>query len=212
MDLLKEVSKLIESSSYIKFAWAKVQDNLIRRTVIVLYFDDNPQFILDFSDSHVQNGSSSLGFTNRAFGISQLTSNHPLSDIRVEIGLVPYDNKKSNLKCLGTLLEFAISDRKAKDRAIKLVRPLLEIKMGKYHAKNNNCRHYIKKVFEILKKEPECEENYKREFEKQMADIENEDQQKLDDFISSSIKVLAGVGIAVAVAVAAIFGTVFGRH
>ena len=157
----------------------------------------------------MQNGSSSLGLKNRVFGISQLTSKNSLSAIPVEIGLVPYDNKKSNLKCLGTLLEFAISDRNAKDRAVELVSRLFQIEMGKYHAKNNNCRHYIKKVFEILK---ECEENYKREFEKQMADIENEDQQKLDDFISLSIKVLAGVGIAVTVAVAAIFRIVFRRH
>ena len=210
MDVPKKASIPINNSSNIKFVWAKVPDNLTRHTVIVLYFDDNPQLILDFSDSHVQNGSSSFGFTNRVSGISQLTSRNSSSAIGAKIGLVPYDHDLE-LKFLGTLLEFAISNTNAKDRAKLLVSRLLRIKMGKYHAKNNNCHHYNKRVFEILKEEPECKENYKIEFEKQMADIENEDQEKVDDFISSSKKVLAGVGIAVTVAAAAIFGAAFSR-
>ena len=63
--------------------------------------------------------------------------------------------------------------------------------MGKYHAKNNNCRHYLKKVFNILIQEPEFEEENKISFRENMHEIEEEDKAKVENAMST----VASVGV-----------------
>ena len=101
-------------------------------------------------------------------GISQLISSRSSASIASAVGLAPY-NHDTPLKFVGPLLKLAISDKQTKERAKQLLRRLLGINMGEYHAKTNNCRHDIRRVFQILAKEPECDEISKADFEEKMA-------------------------------------------
>ena len=63
--------------------------------------------------------------------------------------------------------------------------------MGKYHAKSNNCRHYVKKVFNILIQKPEFEEENKISFQENMHAIEEEDE----EIVENATNAAAGAGV-----------------
>ena len=44
---------------------------------------------------------------------------------------------------IGIVITIAISDKAAKERVKKFLVQLLNIKIGLYHAANNDCRHYV---------------------------------------------------------------------
>ena len=180
----------IENSNEIEFAWSKVTDNLARHTAIVLYFDGRPQLTLDFSDpqaskSYIRNAS------NQFSGMSQLVSARSSPHIETAVALLPFDHDVP-VKIIGTLLKIALSDATAKERVKGILSRLLGIKMGKYHAKNNNCRRYVKKVFNILIQEPEFEEENKINFRENMHAIEEEDKEKVANAISTVAGVVFG--------------------
>ena len=135
-------------------------------------------------------------------GISQQTSSRSSASFASAVGLAPY-NHDTPLKFVGTFLKLAISDKQTKERAKQLLRRLLGINMGEYHAKTNNCRYYIRRVYQILAKEPECDEISKINFEEKMAKIEQEDKEKVDDALTTA---MAGTGI-FALVIAGLFGS-----
>ena len=197
----------IENSNEIEIAWSKVTDNLARHTAIVLYFDGRPQLTLDFGDS--QASKSYLGsVSNRFFGMSQLVSARSSPHIETAIALLPFDHDVP-VEIIGTFLKIALSDATAKERVKSILSRLLGIKMGKYHAKNNNCRHYVKKVFNILIQESEFEEENKISFKDNMDTIEKEDKEKVENAKSILENVAAGVGVVLGAA--AIIGTILSR-
>ena len=206
--LSKNALFLIENSNEIEIAWSKVPDNLARHTAIVLYFDGKPQLTLDFADSQASRSSLS-GFSNRFSGMSQLASPRSSAHIESAIALLPFDHDVT-IEIIGTLLKFALSDATAKERVKNLLSRLLGIKMGKYHAKNNNCRHYVKEVFNILIQEPEFEEKNKISFQENMDTIEKEDKEKIENAKSILEKVAAGIGVVIGAA--AVFGTILSRN
>ena len=197
MELSRNILFHIQNSSEIEFAWSKVPD-MIRHTAVVLYFDGRPQLTIDFADSAAKKSASLMNYFS---GISQLTSSRTSASIASAVGLATY-NHDIPLNFVGTLLKIVISDEQTKERAKQLLRRLLGINMGEYHAKTKNCRHYIRRVFQILAEEPECDEISKTDFEEKMTEIEQEDKEKVDDALTKAMK---GIDI-FAVGVAGIIG------
>ena len=201
MELQQKVLIEIERSSSIEFTWAKNPNDLARHTMLVLRFDNISRLTLDFSD-HV-NSKSSTGVIHASLAITQAFWKKGAKKIKARVDLNLFD-LDSRYEFLGTLLKFAITDRNAKDKAKRLIKRALQIEMGDYHLKTNNCRHYIQKVFEMLNEEPECSEENKSNFERQMTLIEREDKQKIEEFQSTIGKTLKGLGLVFSII--AVFG------
>ena len=96
-----------------------------------------------------------------------------------------------------------IFDQEGKERAKKLITSILKMDIGQYNAKTNNCRNFVKKAFGKLKNEPECNECDQVKFEREMKQIEAEDQDKIETLRSVGLGVgvggtLAGVAIVTA--------------
>ena len=187
--LSKNALFYIENSNEIEIAWSKVSDNLARHTAIVLFFDGKPQLTLDFTDYQASRSSFS-GFSNRFSGMSQLASPGSSSNIARAVALRPFDHDVT-IEIVGTLLKLDLSNATAKERVKGILSRLLGIEMKKYHAKNNNCRHYVKKVFDILILEPEFDEENKISFQENMQAIEKEDEEK----VANAIRTAVGAGV-----------------
>ena len=176
--LSRNILYYIDNSQEIKFTWSIDTDTLARHTAIVLHFDDKPQVTLDFIANN-QNQSRLTTFFNCFTGVSQLAA--PVSAMAINAGLhvIPF-NHDSNIQILGSILKFMIFDQEGKERAKKLITSILEMDIGQYNAKTNNCRNFVKKAFGKLRKEPECNESDQVEFERQMKQIEADDQDKVE--------------------------------
>ena len=93
---------------------------------------------------------------------------------------------------LGSTLKFNIDNTINKKRASDLIIDLLRIKMGPYHGKTNNCRHFIKRAFEILEKEQECAAEIREKFENDITASENDDDKTVE-----AVKLADGIGFGV---------------
>ena len=187
----------IANSQKIEFTWSIDTDTLARHTAIVLHFDDRPQVTLDFTANN-QNQSRLTTFFNRFTGVSQLAA--PVSAMAINAGLhvIPF-NHDSNIQILGSILKFVIFDQEGKERAKKLITSILEMDIGQYNAKTNNCRNFVKKAFGKLRNEPECNESDQVKFERKMKQIEADDQDKIETLKNIGLGVGVG-GILVGVA------------
>ena len=173
--LSKNILFNIDNSTTIEFTWCMETNTLVQHTKIVLYFDDRPQLIMDFAENN-QTVSKWTKVLNRFSGISQTVS-FSSTAIQAGIHVIPF-NHDTKIQNLGSLLKFRICDKEAKERATKLITSILEMNIGEYNVKTNNCRHFIKRAFKILKKEPECIESNQIEFDQKMEDIQKKDQEK----------------------------------
>ena len=198
METMESAFDWIQRSEELKIGWGKQPTTPTRHTALILYFDGEPELILDFSDANVdESGSNRSG--NVLFGITQFTSRRPNVNIDTAVGFSKYQRNK-RWEYLGTLLRLKIYDDREEKRAKQILRSLADIEMGEYHVKTNNCRDYIKEAFEILAEEPECKERYKIEFDENMRAIEEEDKAKVSKFIAAvatgGLMLLGGVAAA----------------
>ena len=182
--LSKNISEPLTSCDEVEFVWGKVTDTTTRHSVLILRIDNRPTVIIDFGDSNLIRDSS-VGFSNYAQGVSQLVLPSLSRTIKGAINVFPFDYE-AKIKILGCIVKFSIHNETYRSRVRKLIGDVLNIEMGDYHAKNNNCRHFVKKVFNLLKEEPECKEEDKRTFTKEMQDLVKEDQDK----VSTGIQVV----------------------
>lgn len=171
------VLHFIEKSNKFEFTWSKDPKTLVRHTALVLVFDDNPQLTVDFAESNPSKSKIQSVLNNMA-GISQLATTSTKLSIESDLIVSPF-NYDANLVILGSLLKFSINNEESKERARNLVLSILNIKMGSYNAKTNNCRTFVREAFEIIKKEPECSDIMKEKFEEEMTKIEKEDEEKI---------------------------------
>ena len=74
--------------------------------------------------------------------------------------------------------------------------------MGSYHA-ISNCRTFVKKAFEVLKKEPECSDKNQLKFYEEMTHREKKEDKKIKTG-TNAIKATAGIAtVTVATAIIA---------
>ena len=190
----------INNSTTIEFTWCMETTTLVKHTAIVLHFDNRPQLTMDFAENS-QNLSGMTKVLNRFSGISQTLSTSSIA-IKAGIHVTPFSHD-TKIQNLGSILMFKICDDEAKERAKKLISSILDMNIGKYNAKTNNCRHFIKKAFEILKQEPECSESNQIEFNQKMEDIEKKDQKKVKKGKLATAFTVAGTVVVTAAAVTA---------
>ena len=201
--LTSSIIYYINNSHQIEFAWSIDSSTSARHTAIVLTFDSKPQLTLDFIEQPSQSIIKTL--LNRLSVASQLASTISATAIEAGINVFPF-NHDSKIKIIGSILKFMIDDDAGKDKARRLIKSILEMDKGDYHILFNNCRDFVKKVFELLRKEPECSEYDEIKFEEEMKKITEEDQEKVQNI--RNIEGRVGIGAAL-VATAFAVGKLF---
>ena len=134
--------KCIQTSNHIEFNWGK-DKTLISHTSIVLKFDGNARYTIDFGPtSERQSGK---------FGSFPVSSKR-ISALSLVVGSDVCVNgfNSSKTKLMGQLLEFSISSDVGKNLAIDLLLQLSQIKMGDYRLLKNNCRDFVEIAMDTI--------------------------------------------------------------
>ena len=135
--------KLIDTSYYIELCWGK-DETWIRHTSIVLKFNGEPFCTIDYGPTEGQFG------TIGSVAISSKKSIVACTALAFGSSVYVNDYKISKPKIVGKLLEFALSSRENKKRAIDLLVQISQLDMGDYHLTKNNCRDFVSKAMDII--------------------------------------------------------------
>ena len=183
----------------IEFVWGKKHDFPFRHSAILVKFDDEEEIVIDFSALNLNEPPASRSVTYVKATTHLALPDH-FKPIEGNIRIYSF-SQTMNFEILGSILKFNIDDKIKKERASDLIMDLLHIKMGPYHAKTNNCRHFIKRAFEILEKEPECTNTNRENFKNEIKALENED----NNFVHTATSVAAvGFGVVLAAGAASL--------
>ena len=177
-----DLFKCIDSSNEIAFGWSSKTD-LIKHTSILVIFDNMERYFIDFS----RNEKSIFDWLFSKFAYSsaicQLLTRRKLccccflSKVKVSIKIKKCQDM-SKIESYPTILKFPITELDGKNKAKELVQRLKKINMEEYNANNNNCRTFVRKAVEELKKEKECSPEGLETFHEKMNDIEQTDKIK----------------------------------
>ena len=137
------VLRQIDASYYIEFHWGKDR-SWTGHTSIVIKFNGEPLFTLDFGPSDGQSGiSGSIARSSKASAIACTAL-----ALRSSVLVNGYEFSRTNIEA--QLLDFAINTITGKNRAKALLSELSRIEMGNYHYLKNNCRDFVSKAMKII--------------------------------------------------------------
>ena len=179
---------MINNKDVIELVWGKKHDFPFRHSAILVKFDDEEEIVIDFSALNPNESSASRSVTYVKATTHLALPDH-FKPIEGDIRIYSFSQTMS-FAVLGSTLKFNIDNTINKKRASDLIIDLLRIKMGPYHAKTNNCRHFIKRAFEILEKEHKCAAEIREKFENNITALENDDDKTVE-----AVKLAAGIGL-----------------
>ena len=94
----------------------------------------------------------------------------------MRLQVLPFDHD-FEIELLCSIGVFEIKENEQKNGVKNILKALLNINVGKYHAAFNNCRHFVRKAVKLcFSDQPECSSGNLCQFETAMSQIEAEDE------------------------------------